>query len=148
MRAPSPASSLLRASGSHGGRAGRPRRRDPTTLAAEAAIAATSAPAVTTRPTRLTGGSLAVDPACLQLGLRRPGGQMRPQNRFLLTTLAGAAATANALRPVKRTGPLSVPAFAWGLPTSELPLQSLGLQVGAALVAGRGGGRRGIKGGP
>jgi acetyl esterase/lipase len=71
---------------------------------------------------------------------------MRPQNRFLLTTLAGAAATANALRPVRRKGPLSVPAFFSGLPTSELPLQSLALQVGLALVAGRKGGVRGVRG--
>jgi acetyl esterase/lipase len=71
---------------------------------------------------------------------------MRPQNRFLLTTLAGAAATANALRPVRRSGPLSVPAFASGLPTSELPFQSLAFQAALALVAGRGGGRRGLKG--
>jgi acetyl esterase/lipase len=71
---------------------------------------------------------------------------MRPQNRFLLTTLAGAAATANALRPVQRTGPLSVPAFSSGLPTSELPLQSLAIQVALALVAGRGGGKKGLKG--
>src|SRR5918999_6145655 len=71
---------------------------------------------------------------------------MRPQNRFLLTTLAGAAATANALRPVKRTGPLSVSAFASGLPTSELPLQSLALQASLALVAGRGEGRKGLRG--
>ena len=71
---------------------------------------------------------------------------MRPQNRFLLTTLAGAAATANALRPVKRSGPLSVPAFSSGLPTSELPLQTLALQLAFALVAGRGGGKKGLKG--
>ena len=71
---------------------------------------------------------------------------MRPQNRFLLTTLVGAAATANALRPVKRTGLLSVPAFFSGLPTSELPLQSLALQVGLAVVAGRKGGVRGLRG--
>jgi acetyl esterase/lipase len=71
---------------------------------------------------------------------------MRPQNRFLLTTLAGAAATANALRPVRRSGPLSVPAFSSGLPTSELPLQTLALQLAFALVAGRGGGKKGLKG--
>jgi acetyl esterase/lipase len=71
---------------------------------------------------------------------------MRPQNRFLLTTLVGAAATANALRPVKRTGLLSVPAFFSGLPTSELPLQSLALQVGLAVVAGRKGGVKGLRG--
>ena len=71
---------------------------------------------------------------------------MRPQNRFLLTTLAGAAATANALRPVARSGPLSVPAFFSGLPTSELPLQTLALQASLALAAGRGGGRRGLRG--
>lgn len=71
---------------------------------------------------------------------------MRPQNRFLLTTLAGAAATANALRPAARTGPISVPAFAWGLPTSELPLQALAFQGALALAAGRGGGRKGLRG--
>jgi acetyl esterase/lipase len=71
---------------------------------------------------------------------------MRPQNRFLLTTAVGAAATANALRPVQRTGPLSVPAFASGLPTSELPLQTLALQAALALVAARGGGRKGLRG--
>src|SRR5918997_3061823 len=71
---------------------------------------------------------------------------MRPQNRFLLTTLAGAAATANALRPVTRTGPLSIPAFASGLPTSELPLQNLAFQAALALAAGRSGGRRGLRG--
>ncbi len=71
---------------------------------------------------------------------------MRPKNRFLLATLAGAAATANALRPVKRSGPLSVPAFFSGLPVSELPLQNLAFQASLALVAGRGGGRRGLKG--
>src|SRR5215212_4608924 len=64
----------------------------------------------------------------------------------MLTTLAGAAATANALRPVKRTGPLSIPAFSSGLPTSELPLQTLALQLGLALVAGRGGGKKGLRG--
>jgi acetyl esterase/lipase len=71
---------------------------------------------------------------------------MRPQNRFLLTTLAGAAATANALRPVKRSGPLSIPAFSSGLPTSELPLQTLAVQLAFALLAGRKGGKKGLKG--
>jgi acetyl esterase/lipase len=51
---------------------------------------------------------------------------------LLLTSALGAAATANALHAVARSGPLSVPAFAFGLPTSELPVQAA---VGQALTA-------------
>ena len=71
---------------------------------------------------------------------------MRAQNRLLLASVVGAATTANALRPARRTGVLSMPAFAWGLPTSELPLQTLATQVVLAVVAGRGGGHRGVRG--
>jgi len=49
-------------------------------------------------------------------------GAMKPQTRFLLSGLASAASTANALRPAARTGRLSLPSFADGLPHSELPL--------------------------
>src|SRR5215216_5155052 len=71
---------------------------------------------------------------------------MRPQNRFLAASVASAATTANALRPVRRTGATSVVAFASGLPTSELPLQAAVTQALLGLVAARDGGRRGAKG--
>ena len=71
---------------------------------------------------------------------------MRPENRLLLASVVGAAATANALRPARRTGLLSMPAFASGLPTSELPLQTLAAQGVLTAVAGRGGGHGGVRG--
>ena len=71
---------------------------------------------------------------------------MRAQNRLLLASVVGAASTANAVRPVRRTGLLSMAAFASGLPTSELPLQTLAAQALLTMVAGRGGGRRGVRG--
>ena len=71
---------------------------------------------------------------------------MRPENRLLLASVIGAASTANALRPIRRTSLLSTAAFASGLPTSELPVQSLAAQAVLAAVAGRGGGYGGVRG--
>jgi acetyl esterase/lipase len=71
---------------------------------------------------------------------------MKPQNRFLLASAVNAAATANALRPVSKTGPLSVPAFANGLVPSELPFQEGVLQAGLAALLSRSGGTRGWQG--
>ena len=71
---------------------------------------------------------------------------MKRNTRFLLTTAAGAAVTANALKPIARKGFPSVPAFSFGLPTSELPLQALAVQAAAAAVVGRKGGVRGGRG--
>src|SRR4029079_11324328 len=60
------------------------------------------------------------------------------ENRLLLSSAVGAAVTANAWQPVARRGAGSVPAFASGLRTSELPLQALAFQVVlAATVSGR-----------
>ena len=71
---------------------------------------------------------------------------MKRNTRFLLTTAAGAAVTANTLKPIARKGFPSVPAFSFGLPTSELPLQALAIQAAAAAVVGRKGGVRGAAG--
>jgi acetyl esterase/lipase len=70
---------------------------------------------------------------------------MQPRTRLLLAGLANLGATATALRPV-RTGPASVPAFLWGLPVSELPLQSAGIQVATAAALARSGGGSGLRG--
>ena len=53
---------------------------------------------------------------------------MQPRTRLMLAGLANLGATATALRPAK-TGAASVPSFFWGLPVSELPLQTAGLQT-------------------
>jgi acetyl esterase/lipase len=71
---------------------------------------------------------------------------MKAQNRFLLASVANLASTANALRPVARSGPASVPAFLLGLTPSELPFQDGVFQAAVAGVAARGGGWRGWKG--
>jgi len=58
--------------------------------------------------------------------------------RLLVTSALGAAATANALRPFARKGPLSPPSFAFGLPTSELPMQAAIAQLATAAVTALG----------
>jgi acetyl esterase/lipase len=65
---------------------------------------------------------------------------VKPSSRFLLAGAAAAAHTANAVKPVALEGPLSVPAFGFGLIPSELPLQTgLGHFATGALLARRGG---------
>ena len=71
---------------------------------------------------------------------------MEPSSRFLLAGLAHAASTANAARPVALTGPLSAPAFAFGLTPSELPLQTGMFQLATGALLARRGGTRGWKG--
>ena len=71
---------------------------------------------------------------------------MRPDTRFLAAAVGAAATTANALRPVSRAGPLSVPAFAFGLTPSELPLPAGTLELATAALLARGGGMRGWRG--
>jgi acetyl esterase/lipase len=71
---------------------------------------------------------------------------MKPQNRFLLASLGNAAVTANALRPVSKTGPLSVPSFVNALVPSELPVQEAVLQAGFAGLFTRSGGTKGWQG--
>lgn len=72
---------------------------------------------------------------------------MRSQNRFLLASLANAATTANALRPVSRTGRLSFGSFATAMVPTELPVQHGMAQGLLAVVAARGGGVKGWRGG-
>lgn len=68
------------------------------------------------------------------------GMRMRRDTRLLLGGVVAATAAANALRPVRRTGPLSVAAFAAGMPVSELPWQTaVGHGLFAAANARRGG---------
>ena len=50
---------------------------------------------------------------------------MKPQTRFLLSGLASAASTANALRPAARTGRVSIPSFADGAPALRAPAADL-----------------------
>ena len=69
-----------------------------------------------------------------------------PPTRFLLASAAAAAATATALRPVDRFGPGASPAFALGVPTSELPLHEGVVQAALLALLARGGGARGLRG--
>lgn len=71
---------------------------------------------------------------------------MKRSTRFLVADATGAAATANAVRPYARSGKLSVASFVCGLPTSELPVQTLILQSAGAALLARKGGRRGVSG--
>jgi acetyl esterase/lipase len=73
---------------------------------------------------------------------------MDPRNRFLLSGVVAATVTAAAWRPFDRTAatPGSPLEFLSGVPTSELPLPTLGLQGIVGLLAARGGGVRGLRG--
>jgi acetyl esterase/lipase len=69
-----------------------------------------------------------------------------PPTRFLLAGAAAAAVTATALRPADRHGPGASPAFALGVPTSELPLHAGAAQAALLALLARGGGLRGGRG--
>lgn len=71
---------------------------------------------------------------------------MDPRTRFLLSSAASAAVTANALRPATRFGPGTGPEFVLGTPTAEMPLHAAAFQSVLALLTGRGGGVRGWRG--
>jgi len=71
---------------------------------------------------------------------------MKPETRFMLTGVGAAAQTANALRPVARTGRLSVPAFAFGLTPSELPIPTAMFELATVALTARNGGARGWRG--
>jgi acetyl esterase/lipase len=71
---------------------------------------------------------------------------MKPSSRFLLAGLAAAANTANAVRPVGRSGPLSLPAFAFGVTPSELPVPTGLFQLATGALLARSGGTRGRRG--
>jgi acetyl esterase/lipase len=69
-----------------------------------------------------------------------------PRTRFLLSSAASAAVTANALRPATRFGRGSSLEFLLGMPTAEMPLHALAFQAALASLTGRGGGVRGWRG--
>lgn len=71
---------------------------------------------------------------------------MEPSSRFLLSGLAAAANTANAIKPAARDGRASVPLFAFGVVPSEWPTQIGLAQLGTAALLARKGGLRGWKG--
>jgi acetyl esterase/lipase len=73
---------------------------------------------------------------------------MDPRNRFLLSGVVAATVTASAWHPFDRSAatPGSPLQFLSGLPTSEMPLPTLGLQGVVGLAAARGGGMRGLRG--
>ena len=71
---------------------------------------------------------------------------MKPSSRFLIAGVGAAATTANAIRPAARTGPVSVPAFAFGLTPSELPLQTGLFQLATGALLARKGGTKGARG--
>ena len=71
---------------------------------------------------------------------------MKPATRFALAGLGAAAVTANAIRPVRRQGPLASPAFAAALGPSEFPIHTGLFDLAVAAVLARGGGTRGWQG--
>lgn len=71
---------------------------------------------------------------------------MKRSTWFMLGGLASAASTANAIRPAARTGPLSVPSFAFGLTPSELPVQAGMFETTTGLLFARKGGVQGWRG--
>ena len=71
---------------------------------------------------------------------------MKPSSRFLLSGVAAAANTTNAVRPVAREGYASIPSFAFGLLPSEFPVQTGLLQLATGALLARKGGAKGIRG--
>jgi acetyl esterase/lipase len=71
---------------------------------------------------------------------------MKPSTRFLIAGVGAATSTANALHPAARTGPASVPSFAFGLVPSELPLHTGLFQIANAALLARSGGTEGWRG--
>ena len=71
---------------------------------------------------------------------------MKQSSKFLVSGLAAAAHTANAIKPVARQGRASLPAFAFGVVPSEWPTQSSLVQLGTAALLARRGGLKGWKG--
>lgn len=71
---------------------------------------------------------------------------MKPSSRFLIAGAAAAVNTANAIRPAARSGPASIPAFAFGVVPSELPIQTAVFQLATGALLTRRGGLRGWRG--
>jgi hypothetical protein len=62
---------------------------------------------------------------------------MKSETGYLAASVAGAVNTFNAYRPLARTGVASVPAFATGVCTEELPLQTILWQAAATAAFAR-----------
>jgi acetyl esterase/lipase len=73
--------------------------------------------------------------------------RIRPRTGLPVATVVNAGITANAWQPVRRTGALSLPAFAVGLPVSEWPLQTLVFQTVVMAASARRRRRRGGRAG-
>lgn len=58
---------------------------------------------------------------------------MNSGTRYLVASALRAANTANARKPFARQGPASMPVFACGALTSELPLHTIGIQAAASV---------------
>ncbi len=71
---------------------------------------------------------------------------MKPSSRFLLSGLAAAANTANAIKPAARFGRASLPSFAFGVVPSEWPTQTGLVQAATATLLARHDGLKGWKG--
>ena len=71
---------------------------------------------------------------------------MKPSSRFLIAGAAAAATTANAVRPVARSGAVSIPSFGFGVVPSELPIQAGLFQLATGALLARKGGARGWRG--
>jgi acetyl esterase/lipase len=70
---------------------------------------------------------------------------MTADRMYFASSLIGALNTANAARPLPQPAPAAIAGFAFGLPTSELPLHTLALQVAStAAFARRGAFRTGL----
>jgi acetyl esterase/lipase len=54
---------------------------------------------------------------------------MERGTKYLLSSSLRALHAANARNPISRSGPLSIPSFAWGLPGSELPRPHMALHA-------------------
>jgi acetyl esterase/lipase len=77
---------------------------------------------------------------------RDPDARRRAGQAYLVVSAVGAANTANARRPVKRTGRAGVLGFFPGWLTSELPLHAIAWQVLATVVFARRGALRTARG--
>jgi acetyl esterase/lipase len=71
---------------------------------------------------------------------------VKTSTRFLIAGVAAAATTADAVRPVARSGRFAAPSFAFGLVPSELPIPTGVFQLATAALFARSGGTRGGRG--
>lgn len=71
---------------------------------------------------------------------------MERGTKYLLSSSMRALHAANARNPISRSGPLSIPSFAWGLPGSELPRPHMALHAASMAWAIARGSHRSLAG--